>query len=278
MVSGFLRGWIGGGSRQPPDSRAARILSVRPMPAAVYAVGDVHGCVALYRALEDRIVADARTRDASEPCLIVLLGDVVDRGPDSAGMIRHLLSPAPDGVERVTLRGNHEEMMAQFLQDPGASRSWLDNGGEETLMSYGLYPDPEHGFADLSGRFRAQLDAAIPDAHRGFLERTPYALEVGNTVFCHAGIDPARALSAQHPADLIWGDPARIDTAAPGDHPRIVHGHVITEDVLITPKRINVDTGAYRSGVLSAVRLTADGEPLALCVGQQPLQTRHSAP
>lgn len=240
------------------------------MPEAIYAVGDVHGCLDLYRRMEDEIIADARRLGVPGPCLIVLLGDMVDRGPDTAGMIRHLLSPPPDGFERVVLRGNHEDMMVAFLNDPAATRRWLDFGGKETLMSYGLHPDPEHGFCDLTGRFRARLDAAIPDAHRAFLARTPFALQVENTVFCHAGLDPARPVSAQKPAELIWGDPDRLDSAETNDHLLVVHGHVITPEILITPRRINVDTGAYMSGVLSAVRLVDRQAPFALSVTRHP--------
>lgn len=273
MVAGLLRSLVGAGQRRQarePDAATARILSLQTMPEAIYAVGDVHGCLDLYRRMEDEIIADARRLGVPGPCLIVLLGDMVDRGPDTAGMIRHLLSPPPDGFERVVLRGNHEDMMVAFLNDPAATRRWLDFGGKETLMSYGLHPDPEHGFCDLTGRFRARLDAAIPDAHRAFLARTPFALQVENTVFCHAGLDPARPVSAQKPAELIWGDPDRLDSAETNDHLLVVHGHVITPEILITPRRINVDTGAYMSGVLSAVRLVDRQAPFALSVTRHP--------
>ncbi|MGP9789680.1 metallophosphoesterase family protein [Roseinatronobacter sp. NSM] len=272
-MAGFLKGVFG--SRRSAVSRdirkdagagaAPRILALRQMPAAVYAIGDAHGCNALYRKLEQDIVNDAESAGITGPKLIVVLGDFVDRGPDSAGLLRHLLDPPPRNFQRMVLRGNHEDMMLAFLQDPAPARQWLQFGGTETLVSYGMHPDPEHGFARPVRHLKQMLDATIPAAHRAFLTNLPYGLSVGDYFLCHAGIDPARSLEQQRPEDLLWGGGDKID-AATGPLPVVVHGHVITEDVLLTSKRINVDTGAYQSGKLSAVRLVAGMRPIVLSV------------
>jgi serine/threonine protein phosphatase 1 len=268
-MTGLLRKMFG--ARPAPatvaDAPKARILSLRTPPAAIYAVGDVHGCRALYQRLEAMILQDAATQFISGPVLIVLLGDIVDRGPDSAGVIDDLQQPAPQGVQRLVLRGNHEEMMLRFLTDPGPNRDWLVFGGNETLASYGVMSDLENGFDLSPTRSAAMLETTIPAPHRAFLASLPYGLHVGEYFLCHAGIDPARPLSEQTPHDLIWGPPDRIDAASPAQNlPIIVHGHVIVPEVHLRPRRINVDTGAYISGKLSAVRLRPDEPPFVLSV------------
>lgn len=270
MVVG-LRRLLGFGRAKaaPEAARPARILSLKEMPAAIYAVGDVHGCLGLYRRMEELIVADAAAEGLVAPKLIVLLGDVVDRGPDPAGIIRHLLEPAPAGFQRIVLRGNHEELMAAFLRDPASTRRWLAFGGAETLMSYGLHPDPETGFETAPHKLAQMLDLAIPEPHRRFLDDLPYALQVGQTIFSHAGLDPEKPIADQNPVDLIWGVPERADTASHMEHALIVHGHVITTEVKVSENRINVDTGAYESGVLSGVRLTEGRRPVVLSVAEK---------
>lgn len=272
MVAGFLRKVLAKPARAQAQTvdraSAGRILSLPALPPALYAVGDVHGCLDLYRRLEDAILTDAQRLGVGGPVLIVVLGDVVDRGPDSAGTIDLLLRPAPPGVTRLVLRGNHEDMMHNFLTDPARARNWLNFGGAQTLMSYGLHPDPEQGFPTAPAHLRGMLDHAVPPAHRRFLAELPLALQIGQHVFCHAGLDPDRSLSEQLREDLLWGDPARLDRDG-ATAPFVVHGHVITPQVLITPRRINVDTGAYLSGVLSAVRLCPDQPPFVLSVMAQ---------
>lgn len=276
VTGGLLRKLLGGsGARagRQTDQTAgrpdpARILTLAQMPEAVYAVGDVHGCRTLYRELEARISADAAGLGLSGPALVVLLGDVIDRGPDSAGMVDDLLSDPPDGMQRLVLRGNHEEMMLRFLSDPEGARRWLDFGGIDTLASYGAHLDPEAGQAVSASRLRTMAQAAVPSEHAAFLQSLPYGLAVGPYFLCHAGIDPARALRDQDPRDLVWGPPERVDDAPPDPaRPVIVHGHVIVPRVQITARRINVDTGAYQGGALSAVRLCPGKEPFLLSAG-----------
>lgn len=270
-MAGLLRRFLSrpqGASAGPETAMptAARILTLKRFPDAIYAVGDVHGCCTLYRQMEQQIIADAAQAGISGPKLIVLLGDVVDRGPDSAGMLHHLTSPPPEGFQRLVLRGNHEDMMLAFLSNPAASLRWLDFGGDQTLMSYGLHPEPEQGFAMRPSRLAHMLDTAIPQSHRDWLSALPMGLQVGDLVFAHAGLDPRQSLQEQDPAHLLWGDPEAFDTLAQGTELRLVHGHVIVPSVQLLERRINLDTGAYASGILSAVRLQQDAAPYILSV------------
>jgi len=229
----------------------------------VYAVGDVHGCAALYRRLEDRIFADAR--EIGKPPLIVLLGDIVDRGLESATMIDHLLARPPAGVERMCLRGNHEDMMLRFLEKPSGGATWLDFGGYETLMSYGMRPPGDQGFNLPERQLRLMLDTCIPPAHRAFLQALPYGLMVGNHALVHAGFDHAAPADAQQKQVLLWAAPRDIEGAAV----TVVHGHTIVENVVFTEGRIAVDTGAYVTGRLSAVRLMPGQPPAVVEVSDQ---------
>ena len=245
--------------RQLPSStenRPIKRLSLSKFPTAIYAVGDVHGCYDLYRALETIIVKDGAGQ--AGPKLIVLLGDIVDRGPQSSARIDYLLAPAPPGFQRVILMGNHEDMMLQFLNAPSYNRSWLEFGGRETLLSYGMEPDADVGFTLPDMRLKQMFETCIPQSHRTLLEQLPVCLSVGKYLFSHAGYDAAKTIAGQGKNDLIWGDPALLDT-----HPGAmfaVHGHVSVDEVLITDARMNVDTGAYASGKLSAVKITPDGD------------------
>lgn len=251
-------------------SRLASLFKAAPGPETValerrdgaagpvYAVGDVHGCAALYRRLEERIVADAR--ETGKPPCIVLLGDIVDRGMQSATMIDHLLAPPPAGVERLCLRGNHEDMMLRFLEKPSGGATWLDFGGYETLMSYGMRPPGDQGFNLAERQLRLMIDTCIPPSHRAFLQALPYGLIFGDHALVHAGFDHAAPPEAQSKDVLLWAAPQDVDDAAL----TVVHGHTIVDNVVFTAGRIAVDTGAYVTGRLSAVRLMPGHPPAVL--------------
>jgi serine/threonine protein phosphatase 1 len=238
-------------------------LTLDPMPAAVYAVGDLHGRLDLYLKLENLIVEDARL--ASDPKLVVLLGDVIDRGPQSAALVDHLIAPPPDGLQRLVLRGNHEDMFLKFCNDPARHRNWIDYGGSATLSSYGAKASNDRGF-DLPAKRMLQIIAAyIPPSHLEFLRSLPISLTTGRYFLCHASIDPRRPLAEQSQHDLLFGDPARIDSH---DLPfTVVHGHVAVPEPIITTARIAIDTRAWHSGILTAVRLTHDEPPAILSAG-----------
>jgi serine/threonine protein phosphatase 1 len=230
--------------------RARPHLVAERWPVVLYAIGDVHGCLAQLMELEHLIIADARHFDGER--WIVMLGDYVDRGPDSAGVIDHLVAPAPQGIERFCLVGNHETMMLDFIAAPSSGSAWLKLGGIETLASYGI----DANAIDWSDRQAASavLRSMIPSEHIEFLRRIPLYLSLPNTVLVHGGVRPGIPLDEQVEEDLLWIRPPFHD-AARADGLRVVHGHTPSLEPVVTPFRIGVDTGAYATGRLTAVRL-----------------------
>lgn len=261
---GFLARLRGAGQAGAPlvAPRQHHALSLNAAPVATYAVGDVHGCADAYKALEAQILADIATQGG--PCLIVLLGDIVDRGAKSAAMIDHLLAPTPAGVQRLVLLGNHEDMFLDFIDAPDGKAAWLGHGGRETLLSYGMSPDRVGNFDMPTERLAMIIGAHVPDHHLAFLRQLPLCLRIGGWFLSHAGFDPDLPLEAQPSEALIWGRPDRIDAAPAGQLPdglRAIHGHVPGETPVVTARRIGIDTGACFGGTLTAVRLIEGQEP-----------------
>lgn len=230
-----------------------QILRLSKMPAAIYAIGDIHGCLDLYNALEAKIVADAQ--DIDGPKLIICLGDVVDRGAKSSEVLDRLRGPAPDGFQRLVLRGNHEDMMLAFLQSPQRHMNWLSFGGEETLASYGVRASSNRGLAAEGKLIKHKVRTLIPEEHHEFLKDLPLALEVGTLRFAHAGYALSKRAHQQSPDMLMWGPPTKADSHVGAEI--LVHGHVIVDDVEVQKNRINLDIGAYKTGKLAAMRFDA---------------------
>jgi serine/threonine protein phosphatase 1 len=187
--------------------------------------------------------------------LVVLLGDVIDRGPASAQLLDHLLAPPPAGIRRVVLRGNHEAMFLRFWAAPRLNDPWLRHGGAEMVRSYGVdLGDPALA---RRGRLRQVLAACIPPEHVEFLSRTPLALYLPGFVLAHAGVNPDVPLDVQRAGDVLWGDPARLDGADTEGGAVVIHGHRPQPDgqAYRGRGRINVDTGAYATGRLTAVEV-----------------------
>jgi len=218
-----------------------------PEGRAVYAIGDIHGCLAPLARLERKILADATARGAKER-VIVYLGDYIDRGPDSAAVLDHLIERPLPGFRTVHLCGNHEDYMLRFLADPSVGSDWHYNGGDATLGSYGLDPAGEWR------RLRAELAQALPLRHRRFLERLRLFHIEGDYLFVHAGIRPGLPLERQSREDLLWIRGSFLNSER--RHEKIVvHGHSITREADIRPNRIGIDTGAFLSGRLTCLAL-----------------------
>jgi serine/threonine protein phosphatase 1 len=220
-----------------------------PPGMRVYAVGDLHGCADRLLMLHALIGAHMRDRPAPPHTVLLYLGDYVDRGPDSAGVLDLLLEPPPlPRTEVVTLLGNHEVMMLDACDPqahPGALPFWLDNGGAATLESYGLDPEavPQVG--------------ALPADHLALLRRCPLSWEAGDYFFVHAGVRPGVALDRQDPFDLVWIREPFLSFA--GELPRIVvHGHTPARVPEVRAHRIGIDTGACFGGDLTCLVLEAD--------------------
>lgn len=215
-----------------------------------YAVGDVHGCLDLLDDLVERIVADHQSRPPARG-LLVLLGDMVDRGPNSAGVIERVRTLSLPDMRVVALTGNHEEVFLRILhREADQITSWLDFGGEETLLSYGL--DPQEIGRMAPAQAQQRIASVVPADHRTFLGGLGDSFRFGDYLFVHAGIRPGIPLAEQSLADLRWiREPFLSDRR---DHGMtVVHGHTISERVEQLGSRIGIDTGAYASGRMTAL-------------------------
>jgi serine/threonine protein phosphatase 1 len=239
------RGLAGGGSGYPAGPAGAR----------AYAVGDIHGRLDLLDMLLGRIEADIAARPPKR-AFIIFLGDLIDRGPDSAAVVERLLHYRPRGARPIFLAGNHEEVLLRMLAgEHGILPSWLKFGGVECARSYGIDPD---ALKRLDEEAALQLlQAKVPRAHRDFLDGFADTFRFGDYLFVHAGIRPGVAIEEQDRFDLRWiREPFLTDAK---DHGFIVvHGHTIVGRVEERPNRIAIDTGAYHSGVLTALVVEDD--------------------
>jgi serine/threonine protein phosphatase 1 len=217
----------------------------------VYAVGDIHGRLDLLRKLWTQIEADAQTFPLKK--VVIFVGDYVDRGRDSKGVIDFLLGTKLPGGELICLRGNHDQALLDFLANAEFYRSWRPYGAPETLLSYGVSPPL---FDDAAALEKARLEFAqkLPPAHLKFLQSLPYSVELGSYLFVHAGVRPGIPLSEQAPQDLLW---IREDFLASRHkfEKIIVHGHTPQDVAFRHAARIGLDTGAYATGRLSAAVL-----------------------
>jgi serine/threonine protein phosphatase 1 len=225
-----------------------------PEGAQVWAIGDMHGRADLLKALTDHILEDAEGAPVRSDLTVIGLGDYVDRGPDSKAVISQLIALAHSAATTRFLMGNHEEAMLTFLHDPAIGPTWCEFGGRETLWSYGVEP-PSRSATDADwAQASKALGAALPADHRAFLESLEICCEIGDYFFVHAGVRPGVPLDQQSQRDMLWIRQEFLDHA--GRWPKvIVHGHTPTETVVVTPARIGIDTGAYATSVLSALRL-----------------------
>jgi serine/threonine protein phosphatase 1 len=211
----------------------------------IFAIGDIHGSLRTLR----KLVAGCRQHADGRAMTFVLLGDYVDRGPDSAGVIRYLIELQAQPSERViALKGNHEGMVLDVIDGTMAADHWIAQGGGATLRSYG-----------------AESARELPDAHVEWLRSLPLSYDDGRRFFVHAGIDPRKPLDAQREHDLLWiREPFLSDRR---DHGRlIVHGHtpLATSTPDLRTNRLNLDTAAVFGGPLTAAVFSeAEIKPLA---------------
>lgn len=256
-----LRTLFGLGKSKQAATAGRQRLVLPALPSAIYAVGDVHGCLSQLRRLQDNILAAGSTIPGEK--LIVMLGDYCDRGPDTSGVLDFLMSPLPDDFRRICLAGNHDEMMLSHMDNPRFSE-WLNYGGRETLMSYGIDGDVYRA-APLRQR-TALLRSHIPDVHRDFLASLPVMVSAPGVIFTHAGIRPEVPLADQDDADLMWPVHDYPADAYQGV-PLVIHGHTAAPAPVVRPYRICVDTGCFATGILTAVRLQDGRKPSLLNVG-----------
>ena len=237
--------------KSKPVSAAGNSFAV-PQGQRVYAIGDIHGRDDLFAELIDLIRAD---NSALGPALVtlILLGDLVDRGPNSAEVVERAIRLKDEFSDTRLLIGNHEEcFLAALTGDVRRLRYFMRIGGDATVRSYW---NDEASFVEASFEDVAErLPQKVPAEHVQFLGDGEDVIEIGDYVFVHAGIRPGVPIDKQSLGDLRWIREEFLDDER--DHgAMIVHGHTIYDDVDEWPNRIGIDTGAYRSGILTAVVL-----------------------
>lgn len=221
-----------------------------PDGARIYAVGDIHGRLDLLDDLLGRIEVDDAARPDADTT-VIFLGDLIDRGAESAQVVQRLLDLSRRSDRVRFLLGNHEEVFLKALAgEKGALPFFIRIGGKPTVLSYGI-SEAEYLDADydvLAGLLRDR----VPQEHIDFLQGFENLIQIGNYAFVHAGIRPGVSLSEQTSGSLRWIRDEFLNHRGPHEK-IIVHGHTITDDVVEAPWRIGIDTGAFASGKLTAM-------------------------
>jgi calcineurin-like phosphoesterase family protein len=220
----------------------------------LYVIGDIHGRLDLLNRLIEKIDRDAKEHGGNT--LTVTLGDYIDRGPDSRGVLDRLLAnPFPGGY--IPLKGNHEALLHAFLENPATGTQWRHLGGLETLHSFGISIKQLKWDKNYDEAAK-QLRAALTPAHMRFLASLRTSLTIGRYFLCHAGVRPGVSLGRQSEEDLLWIRDEFLDSTM--DFGKIVvHGHTPTVEHQVLPNRINVDTGAFATGRLTCAVLEREG-------------------
>lgn len=244
-----------------------------------YAIGDIHGQLDLLKAAHARIAADMATHGTAP---IVHIGDLVDRGPDSPGVITYLMQGIADGQDWIVLLGNHDRMFAGFLRDlrwhdprlrPDVSYLHPRIGGAQTLAGYGVRSPADRPLAPV----HAEAVGAVPQSHRDFIDSLPTIFARGEVFFAHAGIRPGVPLDRQTEDDLCWiRDDFLYDRRDHG--PLIVHGHTHLAQATHYGNRVNLDSGAAYGGPLTAVVIEGREVFVLTDQGRQALPITPDAP
>ncbi len=225
----------------------------------VYAIGDVHGRLDLLLELRERIKEDLAEHPVDH-AIEVYLGDYIDRGPASREVLEHFITSRPVCNERICLKGNHEQTLLDFLDDPDCLKHWARYGGMSTMRAYGISEGNPMTSAACQGIHR-QFTAAFPRAHRTFCENLPTSASFGDYFFAHAGVRPGIPLDAQDDHDLMWIRREFL-TSKKFHGKLIVHGHTPAKQPEVRTNRINIDTRAYDTGILTCLVLEDEAQGL----------------
>lgn len=216
----------------------------------LYVIGDIHGRFDLLERMIELINSDIKVRGSE--CLVVTLGDYIDRGPESRAVVDRLMNN-PFSGKFIPLKGNHEALLESFLENPTGGAAWWHLGGWETLKSYGIEAKPRmtrRGFTKVA----TQLRGALSRQQFDFFKSLKTSLTVGDYFLCHAGVRPGIALELQSEEDLLWIRDEFLDTEI--DFGKIiVHGHTPVREPHVRANRINIDTGAFLTGRLTCIVL-----------------------
>lgn len=224
--------------------------SSTPENLRVYAIGDVHGCLTQLKQVHQWIDADLGENPIAD-WKIIHVGDYVDRGEESRGVIDYLIERQAVDHRNVCLKGNHDLMFrAGITGDKRLTEIWLRNGAETTLASYDLSID------DFMARHtdRRGFEDAIPRDHIEFIDNLDYSVRLGDYLFVHAGVNPRRSLDDQHPDDMLWIRDRFIESCMEYDAV-VVHGHTPSRKIDVRPNRVGIDTGAVYGGLMSCLVL-----------------------
>ena len=223
-----------------------------PAETRIYAVGDIHGRADLLADIIARIDDDLQRRPVRH-AIEVYLGDYIDRGPDSSSVL-DMLAIRMVRNSAICLRGNHEAMLENFLRDPATLLDWLPLGARQTLASYGIASVSADQAASTVHR---QFIRNFPRAHEVFLQCLRNSFCCGDFLFVHAGIRPNVLIELQEESDMLWIRKEFLN--ATQDHGKyVVHGHTPVPHADIRSNRVNIDTGAWRSGVLTCIAIEGD--------------------
>ncbi len=225
-----------------------------PSGERVYVIGDIHGRFDLFEGLIKAIEDDDKAASAAKTT-VILLGDLIDRGPESAGVIK-LAKLWREYRDIRFLAGNHEEMFLESFDDKEVLRHFLKHGGRETILSYGVTKE-EFNNASTKELQKIMLQK-VPREDREFLAQFEDMIAIGDYLFVHAGINPNKPLEEQKPRELRWIREPFLKHKEKHSHV-VVHGHTITEEIDERKNRIGIDTGAYRFGRLTVLVLEGDG-------------------
>ena len=255
----FVKRWLG-------NEAEAIVKPFLPAGQRLYCIGDIHGRLDLLREMHQLILADAAGFNGGK--MLIYLGDYIDRGENSKGVIDLLLGSPLAGFRLVHLLGNHEQTLLDFLQHPREVAAWLTYGGRAALLSYGVAVrgDPVR---EALEEVRDELERRLPRAHLEFFQRLEMMHIAGSYCFVHAGIRPGVPLQEQRYEDLLWIREDFTESRTIHEH-IVVHGHSITPEVDWRPNRIGIDTGAFHTGVLTCLVLEgAEQRLLQTGMGQE---------
>lgn len=242
--------------------------SSTPPNTRIYAIGDIHGYLNLLENLHRQIRQDLQKHPVKHH-KIIFLGDYIDRGPDSAGCVNYLINLLAENPNVICLKGNHEDKLEKFLPHPlTVADSFFVFGGAECATSYGVDMDGYGGSNEEALEKCAELTEKIPASHKAFFAALTKTVTFGDYLFTHAGVRPGVPLNKQSDHDLMWIRPEFMQHEGLYDKV-IVHGHTPVFPIEILPNRINTDTHAYDTGVLSCIVLEGtDYRVIEACLSQ----------
>lgn len=242
---------LGATERRPAAAATAIPDSQVPVGICVYAFGDVHGRADLLVRLFEKVEADIAEHAADQKIVMIFLGDYIDRGFQSREVIEFLISERVTKYQCIYLKGNHEEALLKFMNDPTFGPRWAGYGGLETLTSYSVKPPRIRTVGEEWTTACDALNEAMPAEHRRFLSSLEVSATVGDYIFVHAGLRPGKSLEDQVEQDALWiREDFLNDTSSFGVI--VVHGHTPISAPHRDFRRIGIDTGAYLSGKLTA--------------------------